>query len=378
MDNGSNTPTIAVLRSNPKDAALARLVKSLSRIGQVECLLWDRQGDFQPAVTNDRISYVKCGIRAGFYNLGTLFKLVLFQVWLFSKLLTGRCDVIHAIDLDTGLPGWLAAKLRGKKFVYHCLDPYYAILPANWPKFLAAFARWLENRLISSADLFIITDLLRMPQHEGAKPQQVVEIANVPTLPQLTSPPSRPGLFTVGYLGSLIEERNLLTVIEACGELVDQGVRLVIGSFGPLENEIETATRKWPNVTFRNWVPSYEMMLEEESTFDLFFHITDPASEAQKWISPNKLFEAMAFAKPIIVGKDTLAARRVELFGNGLAVGYGSKQELQEAILRFRDEPDLARQMGGKGQEEFQRSWRPELMEERLLNAYRKAVLRNA
>lgn len=363
-----------MLRSNPKDAALSRLVTSLSRIARVDCYLWDRQGDFQPAATDERIHYHRCGIRAGYYNLGTLFKLLLFQGWIFGKLLTSHCDIIHAIDLDTGLPGWLAAKLKRKKFVYQCLDPYYAILPENWPRFLAAWARWLENRLISSADLFIITDLLRMPQHQGAKPRQVVEIANVPTLPQF-SPASAPlEHFTVGYLGSLIEGRNLLTVIEACGELASQGVRLIIGSFGPLENEIEMATRNWPNITFRQWVPSYEMMLEEEATFDLFFHITDPASEAQKWVSPNKLFEAMAFAKPIIVGKQTLAARRVELFGNGVAVSYGSRQELQEAILRFRNDPALGRQMGEKGRVEFQHRWRPELMEERLLEAYLKAV----
>ena len=34
----------------------------------------------------------------------------------------------------------------------------------------------------------------------------------------------------------------------------------------------------------------------------------------------------MAFGKPIIVGKETLAARRVEAFGNGVAVTYGSKE----------------------------------------------------
>jgi glycosyltransferase involved in cell wall biosynthesis len=195
----------------------------------------------------------------------------------------------------------------------------------------------------------------------------------VPTLPQFATPPSGSERFTVGYLGSLIEGRNLATVIEACGELAGQGVRLVIGGFGPLEEQIEAQTQSWSKVIFRPWLP-YERMLVEEATFDLFFHITDPASEAQKWVSPNKLFEAMAFAKPIIVGKDTLAARRVELFGNGVAVSYGSKQELQEAILRFKTDPDLARQMGEKGRDEFQRNWRPELMEERLLEAYEKIV----
>lgn len=368
------TPTIAVLRSNPKDAALSRLVKNLSRIAEVDCYLWDRQRDFQPAVANEHIRYVKCGIRAGYYSLGTLLKLVLFQVWLFGKLLTARCDVIHAIDLDTGLPGWLAAKLRGKRFVYHCLDPYYAILPENWPGFLAAFARWLENRLISSADLFIITDQLRMPQHQGANPRRMVEIANVPTLPEFSPPPSASGLFTVGYLGSLIEGRNLQTVIEACGELANQGVRLIIGSFGPLEKQIEELTTRWPNIEFRKWIPSYEKMLEEEASFDLFFHITDPANESQKWVSPNKLFESMAFGKPIIVAQGTLAARRVELFGNGVEVPYGSRKGLQEAILRLKGDPELARRMGEKGRVEFQHNWRPELMEGRLLEAYLTTV----
>ena len=370
------TPTTAVLRSNPKDAALVRLINSLSRIARVDCFLWDRQGDFQPATSNDQVRYVKCNIRAGFYDLATLLKLVLFQGWLFLKLLTAECDVIHAIDLDTGLPGWLAARLRRKKFVYHCLDPYYAILPQSWPRFLADWARRLENRLISAADLFIITDLLRLPQHEGANPRQVVEVANVPTLPQFSPRSSLAEPFTVGYLGSLIEGRNLTTVIEACGELAGEGVRLVIGSFGPLEQLIAERTAQWPNVVFRKWIPSYEKMLEEESTFDLFFHITDPNSESQKWVSPNKLFESMAFGKPIIVADGTLAARRVAAFGNGVAVPYGRKNELQTAILRLKNEPGLARGMGRKGRNEFQRNWQPEMIETRLLEAYAKMTTR--
>ena len=362
--------TIAVLRSNPKDAALSRLVKSLSKEGRVTCFVWDRQGDFQPMETNDRVRYIKCAIRAGFYDLATLFKMVGFQGWLFFKLMITDCDIIHAIDLDTGLPGRVAALLKRKKFVYHCLDPYYAALPKNWPRLLGSFARWLENWIISTADLFIITDLLRMEQHQGAKPKRVVEVANVPLIPQITPAPSPPDVFTVGYLGSLIEGRNLITAIEACGEMEKQGVRLIIGSFGPLESEVKVIAGKWANVSFRKWMPSYEKMLEEESHFDLFFHITDPANESQKWVSPNKLFESMAFGKPIIVGRDTLAARRVEVFGNGVAVTYGSKKELQEAILQVKGNPDLARKMGEKGRAEFQLNWLPEIMERRLLDAY--------
>lgn len=360
---------VAVLRSYPKDAALGKIIKGLSRAYQVDCFIWDRQGDYQPIVVNDNVRYIKCGIRAEYYNLSTFLKLFLFELWLLLKLLGSRIDCIHAIDLDTGFVGLCAAKLRGKKFVYQCLDPYYTVLPKGWPKFLASIAKWLENFVITHADLFIITDLLRMPQHEGAKPKSVVEVANVPIIdvPKRTS--SVKEGFTVGYIGSLAEGRGLTTIIEAVGGLKDYGVKLAIGGFGPLADVIREAAGKYDNVTYTSWVP-FEQFFELESTFDLFVYPTDKDDPAHRWVSPNKLFESMAFGRPIIVGEGTLAAKRVEAVGNGLAVSYGSIEELKKAILYFKDNPDSAGEMGARGKAEFERNWRPELMEKRLLESY--------
>ena len=54
----------------------------------------------------------------------------------------------------------------------------------------------------------------------------------------------------------------------------------------------------------------------------------------------------------------------------GLTVDYGSKKQMQEAILRIRENPELGREMGERGRSEFQENWRPEIVEERLLEAY--------
>lgn len=360
---------VAVLRSNPKDAALGKVIRALSREYLIECFVWDRKGDYQPIVVNANVKYVKCGIRAGYYNLSTFLKLFVFEIWLLAELLLARVDCIHAIDLDTGLVGLCAAKLRGKKFVYQCLDPYYTVLPKAWPTFLAGVAKWLENFVISHADLFIITDVLRMPQHKGAKPKRVVEIANVPLLNPSPLRSSEHDGFIVGYIGSLAEGRGLPTIIEAAGELKDRGVELVIGGFGPLAETIEVNALKYANVTYIPWVP-YEKLLELESRFDLFAYLTDSNSETYRWVSPNKLFESMAFGRPIIVGEGTLAAERVQAFGNGVAVPYGSKEVLKKAILMFKENPKLAQEMGARGKDEFERNWRPEIMEKRLLEAY--------
>lgn len=360
---------ISVLRSYPKDAALGKVIKALSREYMVDCFIWDRQHDYKPIVENDQVRYIRCGISAGYYNVSTFLKLFLFELWLSVKLMFARLDCIHAIDLDTGFVGLCVAKLRGKPFVYQCLDPYYAALPKGWPTFLADFARQLENFVITHADLFVITDLLRLPQHEGARPKRVVELANVPILDLSKFSGMEHDGFVIGYIGSLAEGRGLTTVIEAVGELRDQEVRMVIGGFGPLADVIDEAARKYANVTYAAWVP-FEKLYELESGFDLFVYVTDKDNAAHRWVSPNKLFESMALGKPILVGEGTISAERIAQVGNGVAVPYGSKEEIKKAILYFKNNPAIAREMGAKGKAAFERNWRPEVMEKRLLDAY--------
>jgi glycosyltransferase involved in cell wall biosynthesis len=364
--------TIAVLRANPKDAGIGKILKTLSKEYMVDCYIWDRQGDYQPVFEHKNLAYRRCMIRSDFYNVTTIIKMILFEIWLFYKLILSRFDYIHAMDLDTGLVGLCVAKLKRKPFVYHCLDPYYAILPARWPKILGRIARRIENMVISNADVFIITDMLRMPQHEGATPMHVVEILNVPLLNSEEIPNKRnAGEFVVGYIGALAEGRNLITIVEAAGELTDEGVSLVIGGFGPVEYKVKTYAEKYNNVKYIGFVP-YTKVLEIERTFNLFVYISDVENESQRWVSPNKLFESMALGKPIIVGEGTLVADRVSDIGNGIVIKYGSKEELQRAILRFKNNPHLTKGMGEKGKSEFEKNWRPEIMERRLLEAYTK------
>lgn len=366
---------VAVLRGYPKDAAYQRVLRALVADYKVSCLVWDRQGGFSAGVEHPHLNYQIFNLRAGFHDLTTLLKIISFNLWLLWRLLRHHTDCIHAIDLDTGAVGLLAARLTGARFVYHCLDPYYAALPAHWPKFLASTAQWIENRVISSADLFVITDRLRLPQHQGATPKKLVEFANVPHLDVRALPATAHKDFVVGYIGSLGEGRDLLNLVDAVAELSAEDVKLVVGGFGPLADVIRERAAKGHNITFLSWVP-YERLLELEADIDLFVLVLDSKVESVRWgaANPNKLFEAMAFAKPIIVGAGTLTEERVKIFGNGIAVPYGDKAALQEAIRFFRDHPDQARAMGKSGRLAFERDWTPQMMQERLSAAYEEIL----
>lgn len=364
---------IAVLRANPKDASLGRLVLILSRHYKVDCYLWDRQGDFVSSDKAKDVRFVLCRIRSGFYDLKTIFKLFLFEAWLFCKLVFADFDCVHSIDLDTSIAGLLAARLRSKKFVYHCLDPYYAVLPEQWPAILGKVARHLEEYVISHADVFIITDMLRLRQHSGATPREVIEIANTPGPVTGKERAHNNGRFLIGYIGSLVDGRNLDMLIETVAELEDEEISLIIGGFGPLESRVKHLAGHHANVRYTGWMP-YEEVLELEKQFDVFVHITDNRNEGQRWVSPNKLFESMVFGRPIIVGEGTLAAERVREIGNGVVIPYGSKTELKKAILMLRDNPHMRKEMGEKGLKEYEEKWNPAIMEKRLLEMYRRII----
>lgn len=366
--------TIAVLRSNVRDASVLKVLHALIKKNRVVYYSWDREGRYVPVFKHENIRYNNFKVRTGFYSTATLLKVALFNFWLFLRLIFAKIDCIHAIDLDTGLVGLTIAKLRKKPFIYHCLDPYHAALPSGWPKLFGNLAKRLENAVISRADIFIITDLLRMPQHEGARPKRILEYANVPLLDLFTEPyKSEQRVFTVGYIGSLVEGRNLFTTVEAVGELADESIKLVIGGFGPLARDIERFSEKYSNVTYTGYM-SYSDVLKTEILFDAFVYINDAGSNSQKWVSPNKLFESMAFGKPIIVGEGTLAAERVSAIGNGVIVKYGSKEALKRAIMTFKNNPELIVKMGEVGRNEYLRNFRPEIIEQRLLGVYKDLI----
>jgi glycosyltransferase involved in cell wall biosynthesis len=66
---------------------------------------------------------------------------------------------------------------------------------------------------------------------------------------------------------------------------------------------------------------------------------------------PNKVFDYMAAAKPVVLAIDGPIREVVERAGAGLAVPPGDAQAMAQAVRRLADDPELRRRMGQQGRE---------------------------
>jgi glycosyltransferase involved in cell wall biosynthesis len=86
--------------------------------------------------------------------------------------------------------------------------------------------------------------------------------------------------------------------------------------------------------------------------------------------APNKLFEAMAAGKPVIVSRGTFMSEVVEREKCGMSVTYGSAEELLGALQKLRDDPDLRESLGANGLRAAREKYNWSVMKQRLLKLY--------
>ena len=145
-----------MLLSNPfvADPRVDAEAKTLAAHGYgVTVIGWDRSGSHPTAEEKEGISIQRIRIPAT-YGRGMRQPVPLLTFWwkLVGALRHVQADVIHCHDLDTLLPGWIAARRTGAKLVYdshECYPAMYASHGQNgWvPRLLQGLDTFLSRRV---------------------------------------------------------------------------------------------------------------------------------------------------------------------------------------------------------------------------------------
>jgi glycosyltransferase involved in cell wall biosynthesis len=156
--------------------------------------------------------------------------------------------------------------------------------------------------------------------------------------------------FVLLYAGTLGMAHGLETVLMAAARLRESGgvTVLVIGEGAAREQllarsrELRLANVRYLGKQPREKVPAY--LLAADACL-----VPLRRSDIFKTAIPSKMFEAMAAAKPVILGVEGEAKEILLDAGGGIAVPPEDSEALADAILRLRQNPELAHALGANG-----------------------------
>ncbi len=373
---------VLMLLTNPfrPDPRVHKEARSLIEAGyKVSIIAWDRDMTSPEEEMVDGISIKRFGPESGYDSFfDHLINLPRFWKRARSHAKKMNIDIVHAHDLDTLLPGVKISRRKKIPLVYDAHESYSRMIsgtsPSMWIiKLIDRVERWLSSK----ADIIItVNDRLRkMLEPSGKKP---IVVMNCPLLPEagetnrldIRNELGIEDQFVMIYIGVLEKDRFLLESIEAMKKSEDKDILLLIGGYGTLEDEIKKNSEGMANVKFLGRIPSDKVMPYTAAS-DMVLCMFNPGDLNNQIGTPNKLFEAMANGKPIIVTKGILSGDIATQEKVGLAVGY-SEEDFLKGVDRISNDKDILSQMQANGRQaaEIKYNWKE--MSNRLIEAYSK------
>lgn len=361
------------------DSRASKEIVSLENNGfNVTVLGWDR--DKRIKDYNDvKINNTK--IKTCFFKFNsdygkskkTIIGLVLFQFWLLFKLIinNNKYQFIHACDFDCGYVSLIISKLFNKKLVYDMYDYYTDSRPL--PVKIERTINKMENSIINNANVSIICGEWRTKQISQTNPKKLIVIHNTPDIDKINKNSiikSNSKKIKIVYVGILQEHRLILEILNEIK--INNKYELHIGGFGIFENNIKEVANEYKNIYYYGSM-TYNDVLSLESECDILFATYDPKIKNHKYSAPNKVYEAMALGKPIIVCKNTGIDELVDQNKIGITIEYNAKDFIKKLDLLLEDSKAI-KNMNLTAKKMYTEKYNWKIMEKRLIDAYNELL----
>ncbi|WP_322522346.1 glycosyltransferase family 4 protein [Guyparkeria halophila] len=290
-----------------------------------------------------------------------------------------RPSVAHFHDPEL-IPVGLALKFSGIKVVYdvhedvprqilgkHWISPWLRRPVAG----LVEGVEWVAARVFDGVVTATPTISARFPS------KKTVTVQNFPILGELVLPESTPFSerpLHVVYVGGITAARGAVEMVDALERVTNDQVRLQLGgTFTPVgrENEV-SALPGWSRVVAHGWVDRITVaeLLGNVRAGLVLFHPAPNHMDAQ----PNKMFEYMAAALPVIASDFPLWRKIIDGARCGLLVDPLDPQAIAEAIDWILMHPEEAEAMGRRGRKAVESTYNWERESETLINFYKQLL----
>jgi glycosyltransferase involved in cell wall biosynthesis len=353
-----------------------KIIKSLGKKFSTLVLAWNRGGTGLPEKQYNSygaaFKFLDFKAPAGAPPL--FLYLPFFWTWVFVNLLRYRPRVVHACDFEALPPCYLYRKIiRNNKFVFDAFDRFaMAYIPRRriMLRVLYSIINSAEDRMAGDADVLISVSEELIGTFR-ARPKECVPILNCAEdyKPDILDDQGRDG-FTIAFTGHIRRDRGLEELINITSDL---NLNLIItGRVADKEllHRVSSAT----NIRYLGYL-EHSQVLAIESTSDVMIALYNlKATEQNKYVVGNKLFEAMMCGVPIITNVATEIVKETQC---GIIVDYDNISQIKSAIVKLRDDPGERKRLGDNGRRAFLNKYNWELMEKRLYKVY-EVLMRNS
>ena len=304
----------------------------------------------------------------------------------------GEPDVVFATHtpLPVGLAGIELSHYFGVPFVFEVRDLWPEAL-VNVGALTNPLAIWWLRRMArriyreASHIVALSPGMKEGIVRTGVLSEKVTVIPNASDLdlfrPDLDGAASRERLglghrFAALYFGALGMANGLEYVVEAAKVLAQRGndrIVLILHGSGSKQVELENLACGYglKNVVFSPLVSDKEEVAHLVAGCDVCLTIYRAAKE-RTW-SPNKMFDALAAGKPVLVNVPGWLGETIEKNHCGRYVDPGRPEALADALEELSNDPALCRRMGENARNLAERQF-----DRRILAAQFEQVLKDA
>jgi glycosyltransferase involved in cell wall biosynthesis len=371
---------VILIRSKAIDPAVEKYANSLAQQGyDVTLLIWDRKNQIPVGNSTNYITHC-FKLRAPYNSFSVFFYVPVWMIYEFIFLIKNNADIIQACDLDTLYPAIIAKIIRNKRLVYLIFDFYANNLPdgkfSRMRTVIRSVVAHIEKIGIGFADLLILADESRIEEVKGARINKLIYVYNAPEevsiLKEQNFVTMSHDSIVIFYAGMISEDRGIGHMITAVKDM--NNVELILA--GPLQDTIlDVIPSQSDHIKYIGWLPTYQDVLEKTNSADILFRFSDPKHPESKYASPNKLFEAMMYEKPIIVSDNSTMATIVRQNNCGLVIPFGDVEAIKEAISKLRNDAYYGRELGKNGRKAYEQKYSWKIMEKRLVRAYEDLII---
>ena len=292
-----------------------------------------------------------------------------------AELRLARAPVTEEVDaLLVGYPGqfdvW-SAKRHGRPVVFNAMVSLYDTFVEDRERFRdgslpARTLRRLDRAAFRAADIVVADTRANADFMRELAGIDEVAVCYLGAEERLFRPTwRRSGDFHVLFVGKPAPLHGLDVILEAARLLPDVPFR-VVGT-GQVTHLLDARPS---NVEHVPWV-EYERVADEYARAGCALGIFGASGKANRVI-PHKTFQALAVGAPLVTS-DTAAARELLVDGRDSLLVERNADALAEAIVRLRDDPELAERIGAGGRATFERE-----ASESVLGARWREVLERA